>query len=299
MLKSSNLPDSYWATEILTAVYIKNRSLTKAYNEKKTPFELFYGKVPDVSHLRVFGCKAFVYNTDPGIGKLDNRGIEGIFVGYGRQTTKYIIYIPSTRTFVNSASVKFFEPKLVKPHLKIITSPQSNTRNSANSKESNTSNSTISNKSKVNTSNNFKTSENTQNKISATPIKVVDNISQQHISTPIQLEKEQQLLSPNILSRESTTSSSDFTSRESTHEFHTTNSDLPLDSDSEPSDLQSNIEPHTENSTTHTSDTSENLTTGPRRSARLSKKPIPHWNAGEQLKSKQIASTAILDIEQQ
>ena len=44
---------------MVTASYLRNR-ITSG-DLKVTPYEMFYGKKPDVSHLRVYGCKAFAY----------------------------------------------------------------------------------------------------------------------------------------------------------------------------------------------------------------------------------------------
>jgi len=60
MIKSKGLSNSFWAEAINTTVYLKNRSPTK-YLEHKTPFEALYGFKPKVSHLRIFGCKAFAH----------------------------------------------------------------------------------------------------------------------------------------------------------------------------------------------------------------------------------------------
>jgi hypothetical protein len=53
------------------AVYILNRSLTKALNGI-TPYDAWHGRKPAVSHLRVFGCLAFTKEFGH-IGKPDNR----------------------------------------------------------------------------------------------------------------------------------------------------------------------------------------------------------------------------------
>jgi hypothetical protein len=42
----------------------------------------FYGKGPDVSHLRVFGCVAYVRVPDAQRKKLDPMSLKGVFVGY-------------------------------------------------------------------------------------------------------------------------------------------------------------------------------------------------------------------------
>jgi hypothetical protein len=45
------------------AVYIKNRCPTKAL-DSKTPQKAWSGRKFDVSHLKVFGCKAFAHVPD-------------------------------------------------------------------------------------------------------------------------------------------------------------------------------------------------------------------------------------------
>jgi hypothetical protein len=48
----------FWGVAVNTAVYIKNRCPTK-FLDFKTPQEAWSGRKPNVSHLKVFGCKAF------------------------------------------------------------------------------------------------------------------------------------------------------------------------------------------------------------------------------------------------
>ena len=57
MLADSRLPHKFWAEALSTAAYLLNRSPTKALHNK-TPFEAWFGKQPNVNHLRVFGCSA-------------------------------------------------------------------------------------------------------------------------------------------------------------------------------------------------------------------------------------------------
>ena len=55
MLVESKLDQRFWGEAISTAVYLKNRSPTKAV-VGMTPFEALYGKKPNVKHFRAFGC---------------------------------------------------------------------------------------------------------------------------------------------------------------------------------------------------------------------------------------------------
>ena len=52
MLAESGLPSSFWGEALSSLVHVLNRCPTSAL-PGKTPFEAFYGKKPDVSHLRI------------------------------------------------------------------------------------------------------------------------------------------------------------------------------------------------------------------------------------------------------
>ena len=94
-----------------TVVYVYNR-LPSPGNTRyayTTPYELLYGIVPDVSHLRIFGCDAYAYNFDVGRQKLDDTAIRGVFLGYDDRSSSYLIYIPEKRKIMRSAHVVFNE----------------------------------------------------------------------------------------------------------------------------------------------------------------------------------------------
>jgi hypothetical protein len=74
---------------VLTAVYILNRSPTKALNGR-TPYEAWHGHKPGVSHLRVFCCLAFAKELGH-VGKLDDRSTPGVFIGYAEGSKAYRI----------------------------------------------------------------------------------------------------------------------------------------------------------------------------------------------------------------
>jgi len=80
MLSEANLPESLWGEAITTANYLRNRSPTA--NKDLTPWELFFGKKPDLSNLRPFGCEAFVHIPKKKRSKLGDTAEKGIMVGY-------------------------------------------------------------------------------------------------------------------------------------------------------------------------------------------------------------------------
>ena len=66
-----NLPKFLWGEAVSTAMYTLNRCPTKVV-EGKTPYEVWTGKKPDISHLRVFGCEVFSFIVSEKRKKLDN-----------------------------------------------------------------------------------------------------------------------------------------------------------------------------------------------------------------------------------
>lgn len=108
LLAQSGLPTQFWAEAINTANYIRNFCITKSLNGC-TPYELWKGKKPDISHLRSFGCKVHVLNKNPNKGKFEPRTVEGIFVGYADTSRGYRIWIPKDRKVIVARDVKFLD----------------------------------------------------------------------------------------------------------------------------------------------------------------------------------------------
>jgi hypothetical protein len=107
LLKRRGMPAVFWGEVVVTAVYILNRSPTKALNGR-TPYEAWHGRKPAVSHLRVFGCLAFGKEFGH-IGKLDDRSIPGVFIGYADGLKTYCILDPGTQRVRTTRDVVFDE----------------------------------------------------------------------------------------------------------------------------------------------------------------------------------------------
>ena len=66
---------------------------------KKTPYELFKGRKPNISYFHPFGCKCFVLNNGKdNLGKFDAKSDEGIFLGYSTNSKAYRVF--NKRTLV-------------------------------------------------------------------------------------------------------------------------------------------------------------------------------------------------------
>ena len=111
ILIASELPTTFWAEALATAVHVVNRCPTRAL-EGRTPHEKWTGKQPDVGHLRVFGRLAYALSPSKSVKKLDARSSPFIFVGYDSGTHGYRLYDPVTRRISVRRDVVFDETRL-------------------------------------------------------------------------------------------------------------------------------------------------------------------------------------------
>ena len=107
LISTANLGNEWWGRAIIMAADIMNKTIHSATG--KTPYELFYGGKPNLANMRTFGCKVYIHNDRPNRGKLDDRGLEGIFVGYGEHTKGWIVYLPKESKLVISRNARFLE----------------------------------------------------------------------------------------------------------------------------------------------------------------------------------------------
>lgn len=82
MLLETNAPKFLWGEAALTATYLINRCPSKALQVGKTPSEIWYNRKPDVSKIKIFGCKAFVWVPQQKRKKLDNKSVKMVMMGY-------------------------------------------------------------------------------------------------------------------------------------------------------------------------------------------------------------------------
>nr|GEW89581.1 putative retrotransposon Ty1-copia subclass protein [Tanacetum cinerariifolium] len=77
----------------------------------KTPYELWYGKVPNLSYLKVWRCEALVKQDIP--NRLQQRSVKCIFIGYPKETMGYYFYFPPENKIVVARYAEFFEKNLI------------------------------------------------------------------------------------------------------------------------------------------------------------------------------------------
>jgi hypothetical protein len=104
------VPGRFWGEAVSTAVYLLNKAPTKSLNSK-TPFEAWFGRKLGVRHLRTFGCLAYAKKLGPGVSKLSDRSIPGVFLGYEPGTKAYRVFDPVNKKLIISRDVIFDERK--------------------------------------------------------------------------------------------------------------------------------------------------------------------------------------------
>jgi hypothetical protein len=80
MIHDQDIPMSLWEEATMTVVYVQNR-LSHSALGFKTPEEMFTGKKPEVSHLKIFGCPIFIHIPKEKKNKLEPSRKEGNICG--------------------------------------------------------------------------------------------------------------------------------------------------------------------------------------------------------------------------
>ena len=71
------------------------------------------GKDVSYTHLRVFGCRAFVHIPRDERSKLDKKTKQCIFLGYSEDALGYKLWDPVDRKVLRSRDVVFFEDQTI------------------------------------------------------------------------------------------------------------------------------------------------------------------------------------------
>ena len=113
MLSNSSLEKNFWAEAVRTACYLINRSPTTAL-DCGIPEEVWTGKNLNYSHLKIFGCEAFVHIPKENRTKLDDKSMKCIFLGYAHEEFGYCLWDPVKHKIIRSRDVIFNESEMFK-----------------------------------------------------------------------------------------------------------------------------------------------------------------------------------------
>jgi hypothetical protein len=96
MLSGVVLTQELWVEAVNTTKYFVNRSPSSVL-VNSTPHEVWLGKKPSLSHLKVFGYDTFVHVPEEKRNKLDNKAIKCIFINYKEGMKGFNLWDPVLR----------------------------------------------------------------------------------------------------------------------------------------------------------------------------------------------------------
>ncbi|KAG7199863.1 hypothetical protein KM043_014312 [Ampulex compressa] len=108
MLIARNVSKMLWAEAVLMAAYILNRTISKELNGR-TAYENWFGRKPEIKHLRVFGCDAYKNIPKGQRKKFDPKSKKMILVGYDGDSTNYRLWDAEDHRIHISCNVDFNE----------------------------------------------------------------------------------------------------------------------------------------------------------------------------------------------
>lgn len=107
MMFFTNVKLMFWVDAVLCVVYIKNRCPSHALRNK-TSYEIWYGHIPLVRHLMIFGSTYYAFIPMEQRNKI---GVSQncIFLGYSNTSKAYHLYDEVNKKLILSRDVIFLE----------------------------------------------------------------------------------------------------------------------------------------------------------------------------------------------
>ena len=109
MMSLTDLPLSFWGYALETAAFTLNRAPSKSV--ETMPYELWFGKKPKLSFLKVWGCDAYVKKLQP--DKLEPKLEKCVSIGYPKDTVGYTFYHISEGKIFVAKNASFLEKEFL------------------------------------------------------------------------------------------------------------------------------------------------------------------------------------------
>jgi len=111
MIHENNLAKHLWAEAVNTTCYVQNRIYIRPILEI-TAYELFKGRIPNISYLHQFGYTCYILNNKTYLKKFDAKAHRGIFLGYFERSKAYRLYNSETLSVEESMHIKFDDKEI-------------------------------------------------------------------------------------------------------------------------------------------------------------------------------------------
>ena len=121
MMHQVDAPQYLWAEAVGFAVHVQNRIVNRQSGER-TPFEVIFGRKPNLSHIRKFGCRAYVQVPKEKRTAWEPKATRGILVGFEGLARKFRVYDPEDRKIITVRNVSFHEDEGIEKQTKYASS---------------------------------------------------------------------------------------------------------------------------------------------------------------------------------
>ncbi|CAN1239948.1 Retrovirus-related Pol polyprotein from transposon TNT 1-94, partial [Linum grandiflorum] len=108
ILLQTNVPSTFWPEVVSTVTYLINRQPSATLGHV-SPYMKLFGKSPQYSFLRTFGCVCYVLLPRTERTKLTSKAAKCVFVGYSEHHKGYLCYDPIQRRVRIAYHVIFME----------------------------------------------------------------------------------------------------------------------------------------------------------------------------------------------
>ena len=108
MLHNKDVARNLWGEAVNTACHMVNRVYFRP-STKKTSYELWKGRKPNVKYFRIFGSTYFILKDRENVGKFDSQSDERIFLGYSSTSKAYWVYNKRTMKIMETVNVLIVE----------------------------------------------------------------------------------------------------------------------------------------------------------------------------------------------
>lgn len=88
MLHYNKVNYKWWAKAVKTAIYLTNRMMNAA-RPSATPYEVCFGPVPRIDHLRVFGSFGYAHVEKENRRKMNAKSYKRMHLGYSDHAKAY------------------------------------------------------------------------------------------------------------------------------------------------------------------------------------------------------------------
>lgn len=120
MLINKNVFQELWSEAVNCAVYILNRTANTQI-DNMTAYEKWFGRKPQVRHVRIFGSIAYMAIPDQFRKKFETKSRKLLLVGYDGHSSNYRLWDPEKRRIEISCNVSFNENDIFSPKKETFT----------------------------------------------------------------------------------------------------------------------------------------------------------------------------------